>query len=615
MWAYALMVGAEPSIMRAVVTLSIALVGRLIFRSSIGANTVAASAIVLLAWQPRDVFNPAFQLSFLTVLTIVAFTSPLYLRLKEIGEWRPSASTPYPPRAPEPVKRFAETLFWNEREFREEMKRAPIRYRLEKPQVTYWLTWPRLKWLTAQKAIAWIVVTLFTTTVTQISLLPLMIHQFHRFSIVSPIANVTEATLVFVLIVAGAAYLLIYSIIGVWALKLAPIVNWVGWLTVEAGKPLLEWRKSSFRAPDFGEGWQMIFIAYFVATLALLIVVNEWNPFRKGDEAVDVKRKAIGRIATAASAITIITLSWLLIIHPFNHEFEQGRLSVTFLDVGQGDAMLITFPQGSLMLLDSGGRIDFDSREDYEEGDEAFVEDSVGVAEAAVMPYLWRRGIKRLDWVAASHGHPDHVEGFEQIVRDFEVGQAVKASTPWPDQFDQTLLSSGLSARRLKRGDDFAIDGARIEVLWPPIGTEAMLLSENDLSLVLRVSFGARSFLLTGDIERKAEEALVSSGVDLRADVLKVAHHGSKTSSTTEFLERVRPQHAVISVARPSPFGHPHHEALARLWATNARVWRTSECGAITISTDGSNLRVETFVKCGSDARFADKASRSSHER
>jgi competence protein ComEC len=267
------------------------------------------------------------------------------------------------------------------------------------------------------------------------------------------------------------------------------------------------------------------------------------------------------------------------------------------------------------MLLDSGGRIDFNSREGYEESDEAFVEDGIGVAEAAVMPYLWRCGIKHLDWIAASHAHPDHVEAFGEIIRSFEIGQAVRPDSPKPDLFDQILRSSGLPARRLTRGDDFVIDGARIEVLSPPTQTEAALISENDQSLVLRVSFGNRSFLLTGDIEREAEEMLVSSASDLRADVLKVAHHGSKTSSTAEFLERVKPQHAVISVAYPSPFGHPHPEALDRLQATNARIWRTSECGAITISTDGSDLRVETFVTCGSDARSADKASRSSRER
>ncbi|MGH9766692.1 MAG: ComEC/Rec2 family competence protein [Blastocatellia bacterium] len=617
MWAYALMVGAQPSITRAVVMINVAFIGQLIFRASIGANTLAASAIVLLAWQPRDIFNPGFQLSFLTVLMIVAFASPLYSRLKEIGQWQPSMSTPYPPRAPKPVKWLAEIMFWNEREFREEMKRSPIRYRLEKPRVAFWLNWLRLKKLTARKGIAWIVITLLTTTAVQIGLLPLMIHYFHRFSIVSPVANVVEAVLVFALMIAGASYLLIHSIIGAWALKLAPAVNAVGWLTVEAGKPLLEWRKASFRAPDFGNYWELVFAAYFGAVLILIIATTEWNPFRKGDAGEDARRKMIGRAATTASTLTIIALGSLLISHPFKHEYERERLSVTFLDVGQGDAMLIGFPQGSLMLLDSGGRIGFDSREGYEESEEAFVEDHIGIGEAAVAPYLWRRGIKRLDWIAASHGHPDHVEGFGEIARGFEIAAALKGVSGYGDAprdlFDKAVTVSGAPLRKVKRGDSIIVDGARVEVLWPFANQSPM--SDNNESMVLRITFGNRGFLLTGDIEKEAEARLALSESDLRADVLKVAHHGSKTSSTIEFLERVKPQHAVISVAKLSPFGHPHAEALARLQTTNARVWRTSECGAITISTDGSDLRVETFVKCESDGRSGDKASRSSRER
>src|SRR5262245_22837596 len=310
MWAYALMVGAQPSITRAVVMLNVALVGQLIFRDSIGANTLAASAIVLLAWQPRDIFNPAFQLSFLTVLMIVALASPLYLRLKKIGEWRPSISTPYPPRVSKPVKWLAEFLFWNEREFREEMKRSPIRYRLEKSRAAVWLNRFRL-----QVVAAWIVITLATTTAVQMGLLPLMIHHFHRFSVVSPVANVIEAALVFALMIAGASYLLIHSIIGAWALKLAPVVNAIGWLTVEAGKPLIEWRKASFRAPDFGHHQELVFAAYFGAVLILIIATTEWNPFRKGDTAVDARRKIIGRSAAAASTLTILALGWLLVIH------------------------------------------------------------------------------------------------------------------------------------------------------------------------------------------------------------------------------------------------------------------------------------------------------------
>ncbi len=395
MWAYALMVGAQPSITRSVVMLNVALIGQLIFRESVGANTLAASAVVLLVWQPRDIFNPGFQLSFLTVLIIVVFTAPLYRRVKEIGEWRPAASTPYPPRVPRMIKWLAEVLFWNEREFREEMKRAPIRYHLEKSRAAVALSRLRLKRLSAQGAMRWIAITLLTTTSVQIGLLPLMIHHFHRFSVVSPIANLIESALVFALMSAGAAYLLIHSLIGAWALKLAPAVNATGWLTEKAGEPLLAWRKASFRVPDFGEHWELVFAAYFVAVLILIIAVNEWNPFRKGDQALDVRRRLIGSIATVSATLTIAALTGLLVIHPFAHEFERGWLSVTFLDVGQGDAMLIAFPRGSLMMLDSGGRMDFTRRDDYDEKEEVFVEDRIGLAEASVMPYLWRRGIKR----------------------------------------------------------------------------------------------------------------------------------------------------------------------------------------------------------------------------
>jgi competence protein ComEC len=494
------------------------------------------------------------------------------------------------------------------------MRRSPIRYRLEKSRLARWVNRLRL-----QGIAVWVAATLMTTTAVQTGLLPLMIHHFHRFSAASPLANVAEAALISVLMVAGALFLIADSIVGPWASKFAWVVNKLGWLTVWAGKLAIAWPKASFRTPDFGAGWQWVFAAFFVAVLTLIVAVNEWNPFRKGDAVNDARRRLAGRAAAAGSILAIAAIGWLLIAHPFTHEFERDRLSVTFLDVGQGDSILISFPKGASMLLDSGGRAGFASRGSEDENEDVFVEDRIGIGEAAVMPYLWSRGIGRLDWIAASHGHPDHTGGFGEIVEGFEIGAALKGVTGHKesphDLFTKAAAVSGAPLRIVRRGDTLVIDGVRIEALAPLAESGRAPMSDNNESMVLRLSYGGRSFLLTGDIEKEAESRLVQSGTDLRADVLKVAHHGSKTSSTTEFLEKVNPRHAVISVAKLSPFGHPHAETIARLRTMSACVWRTSECGAITISTDGTDLRVETFVKCESEGRSGDKASRSAPER
>jgi competence protein ComEC len=578
-WAYALMVGAEPAVTRSAVMMSIVFAGQSIFRRSAGANALAAAAIVLLCWQPLDLFNPGFQLSFMTVLMIVVFTGPLYTRLKQAGQWQPTRLTPYPPRLSGLVKMFAEILFWDEAGFREEMKAERIRYRLDKSMAAR-----RINEMRLQKALAWIAVTIFTTTGVQIGLLPLMVAQFHRVSLVAPVTNVIEGALIFALMIAGAVYLVLHSIVGGIARRLAGAVNALGELSVKSCEPLLAVSWGNLRVPDLQPS-VLVFVAFFAAVLVLIIVIDAWNPFSKGEN----RTKRVGGALAIASSFTVIVLSCLMLVHPFEHEYERGRLSVTFLDVGQGDAMLIAFPAGALMLLDAGGRPGFAAAENGDDKrEDVFEEDRIGIAEAAVMPYLWHRGIKKLDWIIASHGDADHVEGFSEIIRNFAIGTALGEAR----QFEQ----AGLPRRMARRGDRFEIDGVRLDLFSPPADPSA--LTDNNRSLVIKVRYGSRRFLLTGDIEREAESMLVESGSDLAADVLKVAHHGSNTSSTAEFLKKVGPGHAVISVADPSPYGHPHAEVSERLRESGARIWQTSACGAITISTDGRDLRVETFVKC-----------------
>lgn len=667
LWCYALMVGAQPAVTRATVMLTVTLAARLIFRAASGANTVAASALALLVWNPKDYLNPSLQLSLATVMGTVVLAAPLLSRLQKVGAWRLTAMTPYPPRTFAWFRWVAEFLFWNEAEFRAELQRERIQYRLEKASaarqlsgfsVTRLLLETRVvrrlgrvpaiqrlsksrvvqlwreksaRWLSGtgagrvvQWCVAWAAAAIVTTTCVQFGLLPMMIANFHRVSLISPLANVIEGALMFALMAAGGAYLLLragalfllpQAIAANFTLKLAAAVQRLGDITTHAADPLRRVPQASLRVPDFGEDSWLFYVVFFALLAGPVFALDAWNPFllRRAHASTPaalpgrltftrLRQRRLGCTAVVVALVLLVVLAWLLVQHPCSHRYERGRLSVTFLDVGQGDAMLVSFPQGRLMLLDSGGQPSFKLAEEMGESLEVFSEDRPGVGETAVAPYLWRRGIKRLDAIAVSHAHPDHAEGFSDIVRDFEIGEAlvgvVAPSDENFDRFKRVVEAVHIPLRSLARGRRFAWDGVQIEVLAPFADQLQALRSGNDESLVLRLGYGRRTFLLTGDIERKTEARLTAADGELRADVLKVAHHGSRTSSTREFLARVAPHYAVISVAAPSPFGHPHAETLERLREVNAQVLQTSACGAITVSTDGEDLRVETFVPC-----------------
>ncbi len=602
-WAYAVMVGAQPAVMRAAVMLTIVLIGRIIFRESAGANSVAASAIVLLVWNPGDLFNPAFQLSILTVLTIFVLIVPFHLRLQRIGRWRPTASTPYPPNVAGAVRLIGEILYWDEAGFRAEMRESPVRFRLKKSGLARLLGRVRL-----QRALSVMFVTMLTATGVQIGLLPLMVGLFHRVSIISPLANVVEGLFMLALMAAGSVFLVAQAVIGPSSRLLAPAIDLLGETILGLGEPLQAWSWASIRPPDFGDAAGWLYVGYFAGLIVLAIALNEWNPL-----AGLRKRGRFSAFAVASGLIAI--LGMVLVSHPFQHRYDEGRLSVTFLDVGQGDSMLISFPKGKLMLLDSGGRVAYRKASTEDDPAQQFEEDRLGVAEAALLPHLWFRGIGKIDWIVASHGDADHIEAFDELIEAMRVGAAWygKDTSADGNAFLEAVSREGIPLRLIGRGDRFEIDGVGIEILWPDPASER--LSDNDRSLVLRLSYGRRSILLTGDIEARSETRLAEIGAGLRADVLKTPHHGSKTSTTTPFLDAVRPLHAIISAGRPSPFGHPHPEVLDRLESRRIRIWETGRCGAVTASTDGEDLQVESYVKCESDERSAENARRSSRAR
>lgn len=258
----------------------------------------------------------------------------------------------------------------------------------------------------------------------------------------------------------------------------------------------------------------------------------------------------------------------------------EGLLRLTQLDVGQGDGAILDLPDGSAMLIDGGG-----GRPDP--------------GERALVPLLRARRRDALAVVVISHPHPDHFAGLHALLPELDAGR-LTIDEVWDGGQAEAEEPHGPAAALLRafrrRGvrvrapcGEHMLGGARVEVRWPCPSFDAGY-DANDNSLVLRVSHGRRAILFTGDVERHAEAALVASDVDLRADVLKVPHHGSRTSSSEAFLARVRPSVAVASQGRGNGYGHPHPDVVARYEALGIPLLRTRELGGVVIETDGESL-------------------------
>jgi competence protein ComEC len=253
--------------------------------------------------------------------------------------------------------------------------------------------------------------------------------------------------------------------------------------------------------------------------------------------------------------------------------------------------------------VDGGGRPNFLSSDSAPGADdkEPFARDTPSVGEAVVSEYLWWRGLGRIDYIIATHADADHIDGLNDVARNFAVRSALVARIPLKDpefaKFSDTATARGLPIVVIGAEDVLRFTGTTATVLWPRASAKAGARSRNDDSMVLRLQFGERSILLTGDIESFAEAAILSENSGVSVDVVKVAHHGSTTSSTDGFVNASRPKFAIISVGQNSMFGHPHREVVERWQSGGAEVLTTGQSGMITVTTDGKDLRVETFVR------------------
>ncbi len=374
------------------------------------------------------------------------------------------------------------------------------------------------------------------------------------------------------------------GLIGLFALPLAQVIGWVAWLFLGYMTGVV----GLFAAlPDaYLEGGLDAFIVWlyygiFGAAIWLATRRELFSNIGAGVKGALRRVSTLSRKLPAKWVLLPLLIIAILVWVAAAVAPEGGKLSVSFLDVGQGDAVLITTPTGQHILVDGGPS-----------------PEEIALELGEGLPF-WERNI---DLVVLTHAHDDHVTGLVEVLRRYEVKQVLAPGFPYTSsayiEWLSVIEEKGIEYTRAEAGQRIDLGGGAIlEVLHPP--GEFLEGTESDIDnngVVIRLTMGEVSFLLMADLYDEGEEALLYQGVALRSTVLKVAHHGSSTSTTASFLAAVNPQVAVISVGVDNPFGHPSAEVIAGLSERlgEDRIYRTLERGTITLTTDGTRLWLET---------------------
>ena len=595
-WAYVIAVGAHEPVVRAALMFTLAVFAPIVWRRTKSLNAIGGAALALLIWWPNDLFDPAFQLTFLSVLPIALIAAPLLRRMSEVGSWRPTGENPYPPAGPRWFRVFSEALFWSERNWREEMTASNISYRLFKTPVA-----AKLERWNVQRLLRFAVLAVVVSASLQLGIAPLMVIYFHRLSFASLLLNIFVGGLMAMLAFVALAGVLVSHISGWLAWPLIMLAEKVNWLMTHLVDPFSRLGIASIRLPHYS-GWPAgVYLLYYLPLAFLIFALARWNPLRPVS-ITRVKSRMISLRKLRFAAASFMAILAVIVLHPLSAARPDGKLHVDFLDVGQGDSALVTMPDGTTLMIDGGGRPSM-IRGDPGDGDsdEPFQRDTRSIGEGVVSEFLWARGLDRIDYLLPTHADADHIDGLNDVARNFKVRSAIVARTPPDDpeyaRFAATMKAAGVSIEKIGAGDILHFGNVTAEVLWPPPSADVSAPSGNNDGLVMRIRFGDKALLFTADIERPAESAVLKEGVDLRSDIVKVAHHGSKTSSTPAFVAATHPSFAIISVGRTSIFGHPHKEVVDRWRASGAEVMTTGQRGTISVITDGHELRVMTFVR------------------
>ncbi|HEY1262201.1 MAG TPA: ComEC/Rec2 family competence protein [Terriglobales bacterium] len=538
---YACLTDVGAPIWRATLMLALYLGTRLVYRGRSMLNAVGAAALGLLLVDPRALFGASFQLTFLCVLLIAGAGVPLLERTSQpyLRGLRRLDSPSYDWRLPPRVAQLRLDL-------------RAVAGRLQRP---FGARLPVFVLATALRITLSGFELLLISALMQIGLALPMAYYFHRATVLGLPANILVVPLVgFLMPAAVLAVALAY--ISVLAAKIPALI--AGWALIGITGSV-RWL-GGLRMSDIRLATPQLFSILFAvaAVTAALLMARRRALYA-----------ALGVAALAAAAL------WIVLVPP-SPQVRAGSLEVTAIDVGQGDSLLLISPHGRTLLIDAGGNAN----------DQAHFD----IGEEVVSPYLWSRGIRRLDVVALTHPHADHMGGMPAVLANFHPRELWLPQGASPDRLAVLMKRAaelGIPAISRAAGDEIAFDDARIDVLAP--FREAVASSrQNDDSLVMKIAYRDTSALMEGDAERQTEKRI--SIAPLRTDLLKVAHHGSATSTSPQLLAAAAPKFAVISVGAHNRYGHPRQDVLGRLEAAHVLTYRTDSNGAVTFYLDGKNV-------------------------